>query len=106
MPWPPDGADELRPGMNEGRPARRRRYVAPPRNLGPSSDAIFATPSTASPAVPLQDTARTPGPHATRGGSRDVLPDRAAKDTDAAWGERGGDENDARLRRDRPPHWE
>jgi hypothetical protein len=36
-----------------------------------------------------------------------VLPDRAAEDSDAAWGdEERDDSNDERLERERPPHWE
>lgn len=34
----------------------------------------------------------------------DVVPRRAAEDTDAAWGD-SPDSNDRRLREDVPPHW-
>lgn len=91
---------------------RRRRYVAPPHNLGPSADALFATPSTAAPAPAREPDGTAPGEpqieRPTSGGvaGGDVLPDRATEDTDAAWGEREGDGNDERLHRDRPPHWE
>ncbi|WP_454301150.1 hypothetical protein [Salana multivorans] len=33
-----------------------------------------------------------------------VLPDRAWEDTDSAWGDRSGDDDD-RILRERPPHW-
>ncbi|HEV7184694.1 MAG: hypothetical protein ABI130_00620 [Leifsonia sp.] len=32
-------------------------------------------------------------------------PTRAVEDTDRAWGDRGADSNDDRLRQDVPPHW-
>lgn len=93
-------------GGGPGR-GRRRRYVAPPQNLGPSSEALFATPSrsaSASDRDPDLDPPAAPSPaRASSGGA--VLPDRAAEDTGAAWGERE-DGNDDRLHRDRPPHWE
>jgi hypothetical protein len=34
-----------------------------------------------------------------------VLPDSTRDDTPAGWGERA-DDNDDRLREDRPPHWD
>lgn len=43
------------------------------------------------------------GPVPPPGGA--ALPDRAAEDSDRAWGEHGEDSNDDRLRRDVPPHW-
>lgn len=52
-----------------------------------------------------------PGPEASDAAGADALrqhpptlPQRATEDTDAAWGG-GEDSNDARLRRDVPPHW-
>ncbi len=38
--------------------------------------------------------------------ARPVLPERAREDTDAAWGERPEPDDDERLRRERPPHWD
>ncbi|MFB4307847.1 hypothetical protein [Actinomadura sp. GTD37] len=36
----------------------------------------------------------------------EILPDQTSDDTDVGWGEwRRGDDNDARLLEDRPPHW-
>lgn len=39
-----------------------------------------------------------------------ILPDSTSDDTDSGWGERaydpGGFDNDDRLLRERPPHWE
>jgi hypothetical protein len=36
----------------------------------------------------------------------EILPDQTSDDTDAGWGEwRGGDDDDARLIEDVPPHW-
>ncbi|MEO3858803.1 hypothetical protein [Acrocarpospora sp. B8E8] len=34
-----------------------------------------------------------------------VLPDQTVDDTDHGWGEWRGDDDDARLIEDRPPHW-
>ncbi len=35
-----------------------------------------------------------------------VLPDQSREDTDAGWGEHPEPDDDERLRRDRPPHWD
>jgi hypothetical protein len=35
-----------------------------------------------------------------------VLPVQSQEDTDAGWGERPGQEDDERLCRERPPHWD
>ena len=35
-----------------------------------------------------------------------VLPEQSREDTDADWGEYTGPDDDQRLRRDRPPHWD
>jgi hypothetical protein len=35
-----------------------------------------------------------------------VLPVRSGEDTDAAWGEPAEPDDDERLYRDRPPHWD
>ncbi len=47
------------------------------------------------------------------GDDEPVLPDQTADDTDAGWGEgrdredgTGGRDDDERLLRERPPHWE
>lgn len=43
----------------------------------------------------------------TRGPRDDkpVLPQRSKDDDDRGWGDDPGDDNDERLRRERPPHW-
>ena len=46
--------------------------------------------------------ARTPGPRDTP--SPDYPP--APEDTDVGWGERPEPDDDERLSRERPPHWE
>jgi hypothetical protein len=46
--------------------------------------------------------ARATGPRGTPG--PDYPP--AAEDTDAGWGERPEPDDDERLSRERPPHWE
>ncbi|MEE6281410.1 hypothetical protein [Georgenia sp. MJ170] len=91
---------------------RRRRYVAPPHNLGPSSDALFDVPLTtpvssspagAGPAPAGAVAART----ADAADEPELLPERAGEDLDAAWGDRPDDgAHEESLRRDRPPHWE
>jgi hypothetical protein len=35
-----------------------------------------------------------------------VLPVQSEEDTDAGWGEQPGPEDDERLYRERPPHWD
>lgn len=35
-----------------------------------------------------------------------LLPEQSREDTDAGWGEYTDPDDDERLRRDRPPHWE
>jgi hypothetical protein len=35
-----------------------------------------------------------------------VLPDRSPADSDAAWGDQPGPDDDERLTLDRPPHWD
>ena len=35
-----------------------------------------------------------------------VLPARSQEDTDVGWGERPGPDDDERLYRERPPHWD
>jgi hypothetical protein len=39
-------------------------------------------------------------------GEMPVLPVQSDEDTDAAWGEHPRQEDDERLHRDRPPHWD
>ena len=42
-------------------------------------------------------------------GGRDgepILPVRSLDDTDVGWGEHAPADDDERLRRDRPPHWD
>jgi hypothetical protein len=35
-----------------------------------------------------------------------VLPEQSREDTDAGWGEPAEPDDDERLYRDRPPHWD
>ena len=35
-----------------------------------------------------------------------VLPVQSEEDTDVGWGEQPGPEDDERLQRERPPHWD
>jgi hypothetical protein len=57
-----------------------------------------ATPAPAGPEAPSP---------AARGASaaEPVLPEQSREDTDAAWGDYPGRDDD-RLNRDRPPHWD
>jgi hypothetical protein len=49
----------------------------------------------------------SPGPDETAAGvSQHVLPEQSREDTDADWGEYTDPDDDRRLRRDRPPHWD
>lgn len=38
--------------------------------------------------------------------SEPVLPEQSREDTDIAWGELPESDDDDRLHRDRPPHWD
>ena len=74
---------------------RIRAYPRPPRRP-------LWSPS-ASPPVPVA------GPSASaviRPASGDNPPLQSREDTDAGWGERPEPDDDERLYRDRPPHWE
>ena len=82
-----------------------RRVVAPPTRLGASEEgALVPTEPAARPAsrVPDEQPAATP----RRPAAEQVLPSRAAEDTDAAWGELPEGSDDARYLRDKPPHWQ
>jgi hypothetical protein len=56
------------------------------------------------------DTAPGPGPKGAKTppdhDETPVLPVRSQDDTDAGWGERPEPDDDERLYRDRPPHWD
>jgi hypothetical protein len=39
-------------------------------------------------------------------GDEPVLPTRSQEDTDLVWGEMHGPDEDERLSRERPPHWD
>jgi len=49
----------------------------------------------------------SPGPDETATSLNEpVLPEQSREDTDAGWGEYPEPDDDERLRRDRPPHWD
>jgi hypothetical protein len=49
----------------------------------------------------------SPGPDETvTAANEHVLPEQSREDTDADWGEYTDPDDDRRLRRDRPPHWD
>jgi hypothetical protein len=51
--------------------------------------------------------AGSPGPDETATSVNEpVLPEQSREDTDADWGEYTEPDDDERLRRDRPPHWD
>jgi hypothetical protein len=61
----------------------------------------------------MEDMALPPAPLDPAGPAGDrpakaepVLPERSFEDTDAAWGDRPGPDDDERLLADRPPHWD
>jgi hypothetical protein len=39
-------------------------------------------------------------------GGRPALPEKSPDETDVGWGERPEPDDDERLNRDRPPHWD
>lgn len=48
-----------------------------------------------------------PGPDETAAAvNQHLLPEQSREDTDADWGEYTEPDDDQRLRRDRPPHWD
>jgi hypothetical protein len=51
-----------------------------------------------------RDPERVPAP-AADSADEPALPEQSREDTDAAWGEYAPDDDD-RLYRDRPPHWD
>jgi hypothetical protein len=55
-----------------------------------------------------EDNASSRSPDVTRSdrGYLPVLPVQSQEDTDAGWGEQPGPEDDERLYRERPPHWD
>ena len=67
------------------------------------TDPAPAVPEDAAPA----DAAPEPGAPAARGAlaAAPVVPEQSPEDTDAAWGEYRQQDDD-RLYRDRPPHWD
>lgn len=90
---------------------RRRRVVAPPTRLGASEEGDLtalapgrATPAPVSDPTGVPAAAGTDGPQASATGEGPAIPDRAREDTDEAWGQ--GPEDDARLIREKPPHWQ
>jgi hypothetical protein len=49
----------------------------------------------------------SPGPDETATAvDEPVLPEQSGEDTDAGWGEYNEPDDEERLRRDRPPHWD
>jgi hypothetical protein len=49
----------------------------------------------------------SPGPDKTAAAVNElVLPEQSGEDTDAGWGDYTEPDDDERLRRDRPPHWD
>jgi hypothetical protein len=59
-------------------------------------------------AVVLPDQAPKPAnvPQLAGPDDKPVLLMRSQEDTDVGWGERPESDDDERLRRDRPPHWD
>ncbi|AEI11080.1 hypothetical protein [Cellulomonas gilvus] len=88
--------------MSTGRRAPRRA-VRPAGTVG-NDDAVLLSTHAAAVPPPGAPPAAPPAPSAPPT-SDPLLGLRSADDTDTGWGERGTDDNDARLHRDRPPHW-
>lgn len=84
------------PTMRRPKPRRVTRGVT---RLGASAEGLTKLPVEATPAK-TPPTAPTPQ-GSTAAAAPEVLPRRAAEDTD--YGAHNG--NDARLLRDKPPHW-
>lgn len=81
----------------------RSAFPAPPaRTAGaPTSGAPASAASTSDTATPLAGTTAAPVPDRS---SDALLAARSADDSDLGWGG-GRDDNDDRLRQDKPPHW-
>ncbi|MEE6273161.1 hypothetical protein V2J56_07355 [Georgenia sp. MJ206] len=99
-----------------GRPRRHRRVVAPPTRVGADDADVSRALAWSEPAAEVASEGAPAAGGTGRGvppadaderatPSAPVVPDRAAEDTDAAWGQRSADSNDARLLEDKPPHW-
>lgn len=82
-------------------PARRAKRAGPRRATSGPPLQDEATPGGSTPG------AVTPGGATQRADPEGARPVRAAEDEPHAWGDddEGGDANDERLLRDRPPHW-
>lgn len=83
---------------------RRRRVVAPPARLGPSQEGDLTALVPTSWTEPVAAGSGRPAEHEPAATSEPTLPDRAREDTDEAWGD--APEDDARMLRDKPPHWQ
>ncbi|GEL95017.1 hypothetical protein [Cellulomonas composti] len=94
-------------------PRRSRRAIRPAGTVGPDDAPLRSTlPALEDvPAAPVSapepDESDDAGAPASSGASRSddaLLQLRGADDSDVGWGS-DGDANDARLQRDKPPHW-
>ena len=83
---------------------RHRRVVAPATRLGESQEGDL-TPSDPVPRPVRPPAAPAPARSPVDRATGPALPDRAAEDTDAAWGELPDAADDARYLREKPPHW-
>ena len=76
----------------------------------PHADAADGAPDqglpAAAPSAPVVPVADTPASAVIRPASSDNPPLQSREDTNAGWGERPEPDDDERLYRDRPPHWE
>ncbi|MCR6649812.1 MAG: hypothetical protein NVV70_17345 [Cellulomonas sp.] len=81
----------------------RSAFPAPPARTagGPTSGAPASAASTSATATSLAGTTTAPVPDRS---SDALLVARSADDSDLGWGG-GRDDNDDRLRQDKPPHW-
>jgi hypothetical protein len=68
------------------------------QEAGPGQSGLAGQPAPGRPAAERSAAARpvTPGP---------AVPEQSREDTDIAWGDYPGREDEDRFYRDRPPHW-
>jgi hypothetical protein len=68
------------------------------QEAGPGQSGLAGQPAPGQPAAERSAAARpvTPGP---------AVPEQSREDTDIAWGDYPGREDEDRFYRDRPPHW-
>lgn len=93
-------------GTSTPRGRRPRRAIRPPGTVGTDDSLLVSTLPAAPKTNPLGTSSEGARPAArpTDRSTDALLAARSADDSDVGWGD-GRDDNDDRLRLDKPPHW-